>query len=774
MSQNRLLTVLYELCSNPLAAGLFLQPVIEQHPEIATAYLRAIKRPLDLGTIVARVRAGCYTTQPERCLRRVRRVFRNCEKFNSTSPHYREAAKHLRLYFDQLWRLFFEWPFHASRSVTTESTRCERELWLRSFIATGSSVPLSTNELKRVKEVINVKTVQHGSTLRVILESIDAHCEAKQRSSQVEHLIALLALRCAERRARGCEFSSAWCAASSVSCTRLTSTWWPVLILDFIGVNISRVPSSIRAKLAKEIRDSPSTKTLVEYLGTHTYGVIRKDALYMHLEEFNAQMKTPKRKQDKELHQLAIQEAHKAQETLSMMYSRGEHDDEVAAKAQNMVFRDHQGNLTKNAPNAAVRKSDTYSDESSSDEDDTGDKPMHELFNPTVVTTGNLKSARQPAAPSNALDRDRLPDDNDNRQQEKQSRIKRQKPASHQYRSGETKEIDYLIDSDVCLVTSKVCMNETATFSQCNNNNVTDGDTSRSVVDSQPRKQYVSQRPKEPSFKASKRERERAVRAAKRESITRHNTATTLDRRQFACVKVRDYLAKLLDSRTLFIRSDRIWKPNSEQRKSIKVYEKIRLKNNVTLPIDSDLNSGQFFPTPLDEESEEIRIRRLHSHHALNDHSYQYVEHQTNPRLADQFNAPRLQIPLYAAGQCRNFPGLSSAEFSRCRRILCRKIGHDAAYTTVHAASTDETDAESESVTEFVEKYDKRPEFRIVKFRLAHEVLELEAIVSRMDRAAAARACAFAKIEELRRLQLESEARGAYIVAPHIGPINDL
>mmetsp|Transcript_30034 Transcript_30034/g.96916 ORF Transcript_30034/g.96916 Transcript_30034/m.96916 type:complete len:822 (-) Transcript_30034:462-2927(-) len=798
MAQNGLAGVLYELCSNPLAASLFLRPVIEQHPEIAAAYLKAIKRPLDLGTVVARMRAGCYTTQPERCLRRVGRVFRNCEKFNSNLPQYREAARHLRRYFDQLWRLFFEWPFEAAPSVIDKNARRDREVWLRSFIATGSSVPLSTNELTRVRAAIDGPTLPVGVTLLDILESLDAHFDAKQKPTEVEHLSALLALRCAERRARGCEFSAAWCAASSVSCTRLSNTLWPVLVLDFVDANVPRVPASIRTKLGKDIADTTSTNTLVEYLGSHNLGVLRKDAVCTRFDDLSAQMKTPKRKQDRELYLLAVHEANKAQRALDVIHFRGENDDEVAAEAQSIVFSFRHSELAMNtSPSVALRNSDTCHDDSSSDEDHTGNVPLGAVVtsqqaSPLHVMRGNnVRCARYSASATS--EREHPCKEKSGRSPRKRIHFKKQKPGSKP-RLKETSQIAVLatgsselttgslemgnvsdaIDPTSCndrkVVSTHSCVNQgiTSTRHEHVHNTAAEerssglmASPSRNVSNVHSRKQSVSQRPKEPSLKSNKRDRERVVRAAKRDLVTRRTSTVATDRRQAACIKVRNYLTKLLVGRTLFVYSDRIWRPTSAQDPA-DMCAKTRMRALKAGPVD-----GERIERPCDTQRE-VSDACLGGRPYLHESSIAQQTRLFNESLNDVSSDQCVSFQGLAwASLCDHIPlRLRKADYVRCQRMVRRKIEQKAADVTSQTAIEEETDSESESLFPETPADKMKYGAATITLRLERDVRELEAMVSRIDRTAAARACAAAKVDELQRLKISSTGLGVDFKPP--------
>ncbi|KAJ1462485.1 hypothetical protein M885DRAFT_505378 [Pelagophyceae sp. CCMP2097] len=318
---------LYELVSNPLSA-LFLVPVVEQFPEIQEVYFAAIRRPLDLTTICKRAVRGRYAgvDGAARCARRVRRVFANCERFNGDVPQYRELARHLRQHFDELWDFFvgraIEAP-PASRAAADERRKA-RSAWRDRLFDAGRCDPLSRAERARAGRAAaacgraadedgGVPTLGdlfsriRGEASEACGDAADAASPARRRSAAgashndasvarpelpaaLASLEVVLALRCGERRLRGCAASSCWAAVVAVKWAKHGNSLWPVGVLGLGGgcavaaANLKRVGAKPRDALEGGIRKvNPKARdasfSLLEFFGTHELAWARTEAL---------------------------------------------------------------------------------------------------------------------------------------------------------------------------------------------------------------------------------------------------------------------------------------------------------------------------------------------------------------------------------------------------------------------------------------------------------------------------------------------------------------
>jgi Bromodomain len=74
-----LLKMIRTLAQCPLSAD-FVAPVAQLHPELASVYASAVRRPMDLSTIARRLRRAGGYTGAGKVYRDVTRMFRNCQK----------------------------------------------------------------------------------------------------------------------------------------------------------------------------------------------------------------------------------------------------------------------------------------------------------------------------------------------------------------------------------------------------------------------------------------------------------------------------------------------------------------------------------------------------------------------------------------------------------------------------------------------------------------------------------------------------------------------
>lgn len=239
---------LYELCSNPVCWTLFSKPVLEQHPEVSEAYLKVVKRPLDLRTVARRLRGGGL--DKEKFRRRVRRVLKNCEVFNADVAQYREAARHFLGYWDDLFKFYVEW-----KCVVGEET------WRQRHFDLGGPVMLSVAEERRILDLTGI------SVTGTLAEN------AQTLKSEHDRLFSLLCLRCSERRTRGNDLSTAWAAAVDLRYVRN----WPVLFLGFENSEMAK----LNLKRVPQLRRHSGQNALIEYLGTHEFQWVKFDSMKM-------------------------------------------------------------------------------------------------------------------------------------------------------------------------------------------------------------------------------------------------------------------------------------------------------------------------------------------------------------------------------------------------------------------------------------------------------------------------------------------------------------
>ena len=83
----------------------FLEPVTEEMfgPAIYEEYCAAVRNPMDIGTVMAKVRSHSY---PDKYAfrRDVLLIFENCREFNEPDTEIVQCANNLEAEFERQWR----------------------------------------------------------------------------------------------------------------------------------------------------------------------------------------------------------------------------------------------------------------------------------------------------------------------------------------------------------------------------------------------------------------------------------------------------------------------------------------------------------------------------------------------------------------------------------------------------------------------------------------------------------------------------------------------
>eukprot|EP00634_Sargassococcus_sp_CCMP2135_P008799 CAMPEP_0198653280 /NCGR_PEP_ID=MMETSP1467-20131203/6942_1 /TAXON_ID=1462469 /ORGANISM="unid. sp., Strain CCMP2135" /LENGTH=747 /DNA_ID=CAMNT_0044389237 /DNA_START=138 /DNA_END=2381 /DNA_ORIENTATION=+ len=723
---------LYELCSNPVAAGLFLHPVEKQHPELIEVYRKTIKRPLDLGTVARRLRAGKYEAEPERCLRRVRRVFKNCEKFNLDSPRYREIARHLRGYFDELWRLFVKWPseLRSALSAVRGDKLRERDHWLQAFVAFGEDIPLSYSEVVRAAHLPQLaRGIKHGSTLRDLLKQAGGEPE----HPEVNALLAVLSIRCAERRTRGSDVSYTWCSTTKLSHTKVANTFWPVLVLSPLEFNVNRLPSEVQSSLARDRArlNTVNSVELVEYLGTHEVAWLCSDALEREHRKIEARSRPLKRKQDRELLDLARDEAAKAMLAQNALYATGENDKDVADQADNLLKSER---TDLHGEEAYLSSSSESTDGISTEETCESRRPLQshdhnkKISHVAFPFTSSHTAQRAPVGPMLS--------------------------PGHGIGSGEYLHKKRARVSPQCTLLQANVTHEidTEAYAQGNAESLLSSTVAAPCVTAKPaKKQVVSKPPKQIGLmKAATKERVRPYRAAKRELMSQCPHKSFVDRRKTASAKATRYAAILLQGRPITIGFDGHWArlrakhnvPSSRWRSPT------RQQVNETL---SDKQRSPHNESLLRSESSDMS---MHCNFRDNDRSEvfrTYVEREVirRPRVSettsttyfsgvgilDSSNSSRTHL-LFSILDCdmgsfESSMNLTFGELMRCYRLVRRALARVEATLAARNAASDNTDSEAESCSRLpptcgLTCRERAQDLLLMRMRLHYEVLYLE------------------------------------------------
>lgn len=698
-----MLDALYELCSNPICWSLFGRPVVEQHPEIAEVYSEVIKRPLDLSTVIRRARAGAYDSEPPRLARRVLRIFKNCERFNSESPQYREAAKHLRRHWDALWQFYVEWPLRPvpSSRAGSEDLRREKESWRQRWYAAGRVVTLSSAEEARVLELLkheefdDARTLvqrNRAITLEKLFETVVNSPPARKRvPPRLDAFFCLLSLRCSERRTRGADLSFAWAAALGLRYAR----GWPVLFLGdendredalVLAINVDRVGAALGGK--KE------GSCLVEFLGSHDFGWLKPDAL----KGSGDKSRLPKRKHDRHVYDAARAEAERAELFIATLHKEDDLDADRAASE--LVLQ------------AATADYATDNDGSSTDDDmptTTGATlaSLPPIFHPRLQQQHQQQPSphghqQRRASETNAeTDESRVP-------------LKKRKKLKKSVRApapAAVNEHEAAADNDplpapplkkipkIVVARKDILAAQEAAAAPA-----------APLPPPPPKKQAVSQRPREPTTKATKRERERAARAAKREQISQ--PAVAVDRRKASADKVAVYLDICLQGR----------------------------------PVKVSAHDEPSFAPP-------ARVNRAQSDRSKQQATKEPTAPVSLPPVIESSAVD--DVSAGNEGPAKEGPPLSESEIERCRRLAKRALEQEAAQAAVDRCWDEETESEPESTRLFdLSSSDQEQRIRAlegIKLRLEADIRNLEEMEIRVDRFNAARTCAAAAVDEMKR-----------------------
>jgi len=751
---------LYELCSNPVAADLFLHPVEQQHPELIEVYRKTIKRPLDLGTVARRLRAGKYEAEPERCLRRVHRVFKNCEKFNLDSPRYREIARHLRGYFDELWRLFVKWP--AELRLTLSSVRDdklqERDHWLQAFMAFGEHIPLSYSEIVRVADLPQLAHgIKHGSTLRDLLKQT----EGGHGHPDVKALLAVFSIRCAERRTRGSDVSYTWCSTTKLSYTKVANTFWPVLVLSPLEFNVNRLPREVRSSLARDRArlDTVNSVELVEYLGTHEFAWLCRDAL--ELEHKTERHSRPlKRKQERELLDIARDEAAKAILALKALYGSGENDKDAADQANRLLKSEESADFQVSSPSSEViLSSSSDSTDGISIKETCGSRCRFQSHDQNekrshVALPFMSSCIVQRSPPGHCIGHGEY-------LHNKRARVS---PQQVLLPADVTHEIDVEVHAEG---SAEPREDEQSRGTHPPNFNTVAMETRGHGLSSSiaptvattakpAKKQVVSKPPKQIGLKVATRERDRPCRPAKRDLVSQRAPRSPEDRRKTASEKATRYAAILLQGRPIAIGFDGhwaglrskhntssfTWRSSTKQRQINNIVSEYQ---SCTKDKESLLRSGSSDMSKHSSNCENLRGAIFRTSGECEVINRPQVSETTSTTyfsrvgILDSNNRSRMHLLFSNILDCdvghfeysASNVNLTVREFMRCYRSAQKALARVEATIAARDAASDNTDSEVESCSRLFStcglmRREGVQDLFVMRMRLHYEVLYLE------------------------------------------------
>ena len=79
-------------------------PFLEEASRLCPGYQRRVPRPIDLGTAMARLKAGAYLN-PQQLRREISHVWRNCLAYNERESSIARAAVALHEVFIDVWQV---------------------------------------------------------------------------------------------------------------------------------------------------------------------------------------------------------------------------------------------------------------------------------------------------------------------------------------------------------------------------------------------------------------------------------------------------------------------------------------------------------------------------------------------------------------------------------------------------------------------------------------------------------------------------------------------
>jgi hypothetical protein len=298
--------------------GDFLEPALSRHPELSDIYLQMIEKPMDLGTILSKVKNREYKSFRE-CGAEIALVFQNSLLFNSQIPSLMSITTHAMLYIQRLWANIYDLPILLTDSLETfHQAKYPTSLVL---YRSARQLSLTPSERRRLDQTLNEIITQH-SDLHFLEDISSTHSDttlshtlsrlAQLLSSQVpgeilistsrpqcsflevelstdewlrlstfltsnsslafslshlDRLVNELCLHLLERETRGSVSSSVWARPFKLVWAQPNkSPWWPGMVIaghdvpsHLETINLSRIPTQILSALNRLRPKSKST-----------------------------------------------------------------------------------------------------------------------------------------------------------------------------------------------------------------------------------------------------------------------------------------------------------------------------------------------------------------------------------------------------------------------------------------------------------------------------------------------------------------------------------